>query len=163
MPIVFVEQFYSRYAFFFDRNKNFWLWNKKDYAYEIQSVDQWPSGDDGGWIKTTWDQGPPYNNLCPMDGSSKSIVGCVATAMAQIVNFHQYPRSISFGAEDSYTTDTKGIVVNSFDEVNSELSHIDYSDSLEQYAPAVSFACGIIVKMDYTSSDAWRHQIVNLS
>ena len=42
-------------------------------------------------IQTNWDQGAPYNNLCPMDGDNRSITGCVATAMAQIMYFWKYP------------------------------------------------------------------------
>ena len=38
-------------------------------------------------IKTTWNQTSPYNNLCP----NQSPAGCVATATAQIMYYHQYP------------------------------------------------------------------------
>lgn len=38
-------------------------------------------------IKTTWDQGAPYNNLCP----TGTYTGCVATAMAQAMKYHNYP------------------------------------------------------------------------
>lgn len=38
-------------------------------------------------IQTLWDQGSPYNNLCPKGTYS----GCVATAMAQVMNYHKYP------------------------------------------------------------------------
>lgn len=44
-------------------------------------------------IKTTWSQEAPFNNSCPTDASSgkKCLTGCLATASAQIMNFHQYP------------------------------------------------------------------------
>lgn len=38
-------------------------------------------------IKTRWDQETPYNNLCP----NQYPTGCVATAMAQVMYYHQYP------------------------------------------------------------------------
>ena len=38
-------------------------------------------------LTTTWDQGWPYNALCP----GGSLTGCVATAMAQIMKFHNWP------------------------------------------------------------------------
>ena len=38
-------------------------------------------------IKTQWDQDSPYNNMCP----NKYPTGCVATATAQIMYYHQYP------------------------------------------------------------------------
>ena len=42
-------------------------------------------------IQSTWDQGSPYNNKCPMDGDERSLTGCLATVMAQILNYYQYP------------------------------------------------------------------------
>jgi hypothetical protein len=44
-------------------------------------------------MTTTWNQSPIYNMYCPMDGGSRSVVGCVATAMAQIMNYHEYPKT----------------------------------------------------------------------
>ena len=40
-------------------------------------------------IKTTWNQDPPYNNMCPNGFPT----GCVATAMAQIMYYHQCPNT----------------------------------------------------------------------
>ncbi|MCK4978911.1 MAG: C10 family peptidase, partial [Candidatus Delongbacteria bacterium] len=42
-------------------------------------------------MTTTWNQNPVYNDYCPLDGGSLSVVGCVATAMVQIMNYHSYP------------------------------------------------------------------------
>lgn len=44
-------------------------------------------------IKTQWNQGEPYNNMCPMIGGTKTLTGCVATAMAQLLKL--YERSYS--------------------------------------------------------------------
>ncbi|MEG2149656.1 MAG: C10 family peptidase [Bacteroidaceae bacterium] len=38
-----------------------------------------------------WKQGDPCNQMCPMDGSRRSLTGCVATAMAQIMKYHRWP------------------------------------------------------------------------
>ena len=45
----------------------------------------------GPLIQTQWDQGAPYNNLCPGTGNDKAYTGCVATAMAQVMNYWQWP------------------------------------------------------------------------
>lgn len=44
-------------------------------------------------MKSHWDQGAPYNDQCPTynDGTARAVTGCVATAMAQIMNYHQWP------------------------------------------------------------------------
>ena len=38
-------------------------------------------------IQTKWDQGSPYNNLCP----SGYVTGCIATSMAQVMKYWNYP------------------------------------------------------------------------
>lgn len=54
-------------------------------------------------LKTQWDQGFPYNKFCPIapDNSDPCITGCVATAMAQIMNHHKWP--LVGKGEHSYT------------------------------------------------------------
>jgi hypothetical protein len=49
-------------------------------------------------LSTLWNQGSPYNNLCPIynnsDGTSsgkRSSTGCVATALAQVIGYYKYP------------------------------------------------------------------------
>ena len=62
------------------------------------------------FVKTTWGQGDPYNGLCPKVGTSRPPTGCVATAMAQIMNYYQYP---AYGmGTGSYTTGGKPKTVN---------------------------------------------------
>ncbi len=45
----------------------------------------------GPLLSTVWDQGDPYNLLCPIGSSGRCPVGCVATAAAQIMAFWQWP------------------------------------------------------------------------
>ena len=44
-------------------------------------------------ITTTWGQSPLYNNLCPYSTyyNQLTVTGCVATAMAQIMKYWEYP------------------------------------------------------------------------
>lgn len=42
-------------------------------------------------LATKWGQGYPYNELCPDYGDTHAVAGCVAVAMAQIMNHHQWP------------------------------------------------------------------------
>lgn len=54
-------------------------------------------------IKTRWNQGTPFNNVCPIDTAKgctgdtpqRSVTGCVATALAQILYYWQYPKTVS--------------------------------------------------------------------
>lgn len=56
-------------------------------------------------MKTRWDQGEPYNEMCPIVSGYRAYTGCVATAMSQIMYYFQYPAcgtgSISYNDEGS--------------------------------------------------------------
>ena len=45
----------------------------------------------GPLVATVWHQSPPYNDDCPFGDGAITVVGCLATATAQIMNFHQWP------------------------------------------------------------------------
>ncbi len=54
-------------------------------------------------MTTKWGQDSPFNDMCPRESgnehdteSPRSPSGCVATAMAQIMNYQQYPPSVKF-------------------------------------------------------------------
>ncbi|MDE5996962.1 MAG: C10 family peptidase, partial [Muribaculaceae bacterium] len=42
-------------------------------------------------IATKWNQSEPYNDLCPELDDKRSVTGCVATAMAQVMKYHNWP------------------------------------------------------------------------
>ncbi len=42
-------------------------------------------------LKTEWNQEYPYNILCPKVDGHETVTGCVATAMAQVMKYHNYP------------------------------------------------------------------------
>lgn len=45
-------------------------------------------------ITTLWNQDAPYNDLCPEYATGeKSATGCVATAMAQVMKYHEWPQA----------------------------------------------------------------------
>ena len=44
-------------------------------------------------MTTTWNQSPLYNRFCPTNGGDddRAVTGCVATATAQVMKYHNYP------------------------------------------------------------------------
>ena len=47
-------------------------------------------------LTSNWDQGKYYNEMCPADGAGPGghcLVGCVATAMGQLMNYFRWPES----------------------------------------------------------------------
>lgn len=43
--------------------------------------------------KTKWNQSAPYNNQCPIQDGERSVTGCTATAMAQVMKYHEWPEA----------------------------------------------------------------------
>jgi len=104
-------------------------------------------------IKTKWDQEAPYWNKTPAIGGQQTYTGCVATAMAQIMNYHQYPASSTF-AIPAYTT-TDGLSVSAlptvtFDWNNMTNTYTAGSTAVQKDAVATLMnAAGRSVKMNY--------------
>jgi hypothetical protein len=136
--------------------------------FRLQAVQQWPpegSTVTGGLLTTAWEQGPPYNQLCPLDtvDGGRSYVGCAATAVAQILNFHRQC-NVAFSPSDAYTM-TSGMRM----DADSTLYGFPSFEALNGYVAAVrarfqagvdlndvekatlSFACGVAMHMDYSS------------
>jgi len=135
---------------------------------ELADAEQWPE-DDRGWLGAvgiTWKQTGSYNNSCPKDPTSfwgfRCVVGCAAVAMGQIIYYWQYPDSVSFDSSDGYVSeyDSERVIridedhalydFPSFDELNAKLENIGYSGNQQEIADFL-FACGIAVKMQYSS------------
>jgi len=115
---------------------------------------------------TTWSQDAPWSALAPVDPQSgqKSLVGCVATALAQLVNYWRYPEQISFTSASDYTTATRHIGVSAS---GASIQHIEYPEK-SFYNPSdslmakLSYAAGVSVQMDYTSSGS-SAQVLDLA
>jgi len=107
------------------------------------------------WLLTSeWNQLPaPYNSLCPSDplplsNEIKDPTGCVATAIAQIINFNKYPR---FGnSERSYKS--------KYRTESADFKNTEYKYELMEDKPAVGkndqistllYHCGVAVNMVY--------------
>jgi hypothetical protein len=67
-------------------------------------------------LTSLWNQGDPYNRMCPEyykeDGSgvlsgNKSATGCVATAIAQVINYYKYP-AVTKKLVPTYSFDSYG-------------------------------------------------------
>lgn len=83
-------------------------------------------------LTTKWGQGRPYNNYAPIfkKDKTKAPAGCVAIAMAQILNYNRYPASAEF--EGSYSiSDDEG---QNSESVMSEYKW-PYKDAYEYYFP----------------------------
>lgn len=111
-----------------------------------------------------WGQTEPYNNLCPMyDGQRRTVTGCVATAMAQLMMYYQYPQTLK---SDIPAYQTSSYQLNM--PLVSAGERYDWDNMLPQYsgsaytaaqANAVAklmYHCGLSAKADHgPSTGAW--------
>lgn len=110
-------------------------------------------------LNCTWNQGSPYNSLCPYDGNARSVTGCVATAMAQVLYYHKYPAQ-TIATIPAYTTYTKGINVSSIGITTlnwtNMLSNYTGNETNEQKDAVATLMklCGASVEMDYSSNES---------
>ncbi len=110
-----------------------------------------------------WNQIIPYNKMCPMyNRTNRSVTGCVATAMAQVMMYYQYPKNLQADIP-AYVSRTYHL---SIPQINKGESY-DWDNMLPQYASyeplnytdaqaaAVAkllYHCGVACEMDYGPS-----------
>ena len=107
-----------------------------------------------------WDQREPYNNMCPLyEGTNRSVTGCVATAMAQVMMYYQYPKELETTIK-AYNTQTYGIQIPEissgatydWDNMLPDYSKSDYNSAQADAVAKLMYHCGAAVKMDYGPS-----------
>ena len=101
-------------------------------------------------ISTTWDQSPYYNTLCPYDNNynDRTVTGCVATAMAQIMKYWNYPaQGTGF---HSYNHANYGTLSANFGNTTYQWSSMPNNVNSQNTAVAtLMYHCGVGVEMDY--------------
>lgn len=105
-------------------------------------------------VKTTWNQDAPFNNDCPSVNWRRTYSGCVATAMAQIINYWQSPAR----GQGTHSYEWEGGETISFDY---EATPFDYANMIDNYqrgkyttaqgsaVAALMKACGVAIDMNY--------------
>ncbi|NCC73071.1 MAG: T9SS type A sorting domain-containing protein [Sphingobacteriia bacterium] len=142
--------------------------------YQQNLYEQWPpegSSPTGGWLRENWTQSSPYNGMCPVDLNThqRSIAGCPAVAMAQILNcimdiretrlsdaddyYHNFGANNKFWIDDDWITHEFPY----FDSLNLYLDTLEANYQSQKpidntQKAALNFACGVTLKQVYSSS-----------
>ncbi len=126
----------------------------------IAYTEEQPMGEIPVLIETDWGQGNPFNIQCPVDEDGETCVtGCVATAMAQVMNYHRWPDHGSGGLV-SYSAIP--YVISIGQALNFDTLSINWQDIVTSYKTGTTeaqkdevaklmHACGVSVYMDYGS------------
>lgn len=142
-------------------------WWMQNYARQIQYLSEHPEAapealSDHATIPhlltTTWNQRAPYNNLCPSDAGGRSVTGCVATAMAQVINYHECPAAYGTGTH-SYTWNNTTLSFDysatRFDWANMRDSYSgSYTTAQANAVATLMYAAGVGVNMNYSSKES---------
>ena len=105
-------------------------------------------------VKTHWDQSSPYNDMTPLISGQHPVTGCVATATAQVLKYHEWP--VKGTGTHSYTPQAVGSEVTfnygatTFDWANMLNTYTSSATQVEKDAVAtLMLACGVGVNMTY--------------
>lgn len=140
----------------------------ESYAQQIEMIQQNPSlavaastsyAAIAPMVETQWNQMEPYNYMCPtITGElGRSVTGCVATAMAQIMYYHKWPVAET-KAIPAYQMSTGELIAGAdpvtLDWDAMQLSYTGSEAVDDPSALAVAqlmLLCGKSVQMDYSS------------
>ncbi|MHC4478484.1 MAG: C10 family peptidase [Planctomycetota bacterium] len=112
-------------------------------------------------LTTEWAQSTPYNDLCPMGDGGRCVVGCAATAGAQVMKYWNWPSSgtgsLSYGwdGDQSCNGNVGGGTLNAtfsdaYDWQNMPDDCVSGCSGTEEAALAeLSYEVGVAVQMDY--------------
>lgn len=120
-------------------------------------------------VATRWNQGEPYNLFCPFDPYKKVTcpTGCAATAMAQLINYHEWP-SRGNGSK-SYQSNygilsvdfTKSVYdwanmkdrYESYYDANNNIVN-EWNDTEARAVAKLMYDCGVALEMGYTPNSS---------
>lgn len=110
-------------------------------------------------MTTKWNQSEPYNNLCPTLNGSRCVTGCVATAFAQVLKYHNFPAkgtgTYSYTWEQGNQTLSFDYGATTFDWNNMLDTYDSGATTAQKNAVATLMrACGIGVEMSYSPSES---------
>ena len=106
-----------------------------------------------------WDQGAPYNQLCPLYRTAQTYTGCTATALAIIMRYHQWPER-GVGTLPAYVTTTNHLTIpalqlgHAYDWGNMPLDYgRSYTQAQAQAVATLMRDCGYMLESDYGTDD----------
>lgn len=109
-------------------------------------------------LTTTWGQDTPYNDLCPTErdnANNKYPTGCVATAMAQVMYYHQYPEQgigkVIYSFQDRILEADFNNTHYQWADMLPAYTKGNYSDESALAVATLMYHCGASIKMQYNT------------
>ena len=107
-------------------------------------------------LKTSWNQNTPYNNQCPTadEGGGRCPTGCVATAIAQIMNYWQWPKQGYGKHTNTDNNETRDFSQSTYDWDNMLDSYSDYTEVQANAVAQLMADVGCAMNMMYRTSES---------
>lgn len=108
-------------------------------------------------LTTKWDQSEPYSNKCPEVNGTRCVTGCVATSMAQVMNYFKYPEVGQGMVSYRCSSINRKLSLNfakepfDWDHMLNVYSAGNYTDEEANAVAYLMKACGYSVEMNYTT------------
>lgn len=143
-------------------NVAFWMKSMEESIREAKKIQHSATTGSSSWYEkvlqtATWDQGEPYNNMCPIVNGSKSVTGCVATATAIVMRYHKWPETgVGYLPDYINSSDNNNIQPGHALGHSYDWDHMPLNltlNSSEQEIKAVSqlmFDIGVMLEMHYS-------------
>ena len=155
-----------------------------DIPQSVETKEQWDAFLTGNSLKTVssstplldvegikWGQTAPYNGMCPTltvnNVQTKTVAGCVATAMAQIMRYYKYPNQGkgTVASYISYNIDSTATITIPSKDLSKSLYNwnvmtptypnavYDGNDPAQSAVALLMYDCGISAKMQFDIPD----------
>lgn len=167
-------------------NMRSWLQAYSDYVKSVQSGESRPTRREitdeatvivQPFVTTKWNQGEPYNRMTPVDNGQNCVTGCMATAMAQIMNYYEWPErgegshSYTDGNGHSLSVDFSQSVYDWENMLDLYNAHYDgngniipeYNDAQANAVAKLMLDCGISLSMNYSTSGSSGGGFLNVA
>lgn len=137
------------------------LWNCLENGYLSDNAE------DEVLLETAlWNQGTPYNKMCPPIDGIIAPTGCVATALAIVMKYNRWPDKGN-GATFSYTTRTYERTVSAnytatydWDNMPDIYEEGVYTSTQANQVARLMYHCGVLSQMDYTPKESGAFTLI---
>ena len=151
-------------------NMRSWLQTYSDYVKSVQSGESRPTrreiADEATvivqpFVTTRWGQGEPYNRMTPVDNGQNCVTGCVATAMAQVMKYYEWPErgegshsytdssGHSLSADFSQSVYDWDNMLDLYSIIYDVVPTPEYNDAQADAVAKLMLDCGISTNMNY--------------
>ncbi len=120
-------------------------------------------------LKTKWNQFEPYNNMCPTYDDHRTVAGCTAIALSQVLYHFKSDNTAPYKVEYLNEPTTTEISVDfskgnyDWDNILTTYEGVEYNDTQANAVARLVYESGVACKAEYGFSSLWDYSVDNFS